>query len=274
MDICDEYRGINLDNHMSEAYKNALYDEVSDHYEQHMPPSQYGAVSGRGTDLAIRVELSFIDYCKLHGLSHFILWVDLSKAFDRVIRELVLGIPHDAEWFLQQGGAPEKTIRLLKNLHAKSWITHGDIDSAVSIRLGGKQCCKFGGAAFNGVYSVGLVMLRDELLDVSVIDVTFVDDECLMLSAPAPRVQDERVDVLLTKLTSSIFDMLNFSMNWKPGNTKCSIVYRGARSAEHYRRRRRSPGQSLAVQVPGRDESITVVSECKHLGGVASGTGQ
>ena len=36
MGICDEYRGINLDGHMSKAYNNVL---VNDHYEKHVPPS-------------------------------------------------------------------------------------------------------------------------------------------------------------------------------------------------------------------------------------------
>ncbi|CAK0788322.1 unnamed protein product, partial [Prorocentrum cordatum] len=163
---CDEYRGIHLDSHLGKVLEDILNEDVKEPYEAGMPPSQYGAVSKRGTDF-------------------------VSRAFDRAIRELVLGIPHDCaypstylaglglrahqvEWIvefiavhvplMQQWGIPEKIVRLLKNLHSKSWLSYGDVDTAVSVRLGGKQGCKYGSTIFNGSYSVGLLLLRDALL--------------------------------------------------------------------------------------------------------------
>eukprot|EP00974_Lingulodinium_polyedra_P127893 11203953-Lingulodinium_polyedra.AAC.1 len=49
-----------------------------------------------GTDFAHRVIRCFIDRSNILRFSHFTLFVDLVKAFDRVPRELVLGWPRDA----------------------------------------------------------------------------------------------------------------------------------------------------------------------------------
>ncbi|CAK0897280.1 unnamed protein product, partial [Prorocentrum cordatum] len=153
---------------------------------------------------------------------------------------------------MQQWGVPDKIIRLIKNLHSKSWLSYGDLDTAIHVRLGGKQGCKYGNVA----YSIGLLLLRDALIKagvelsihdpgpdflffgggpadgdlagngeagfvpppspdtaVPVIDVAFVDDECLLLCAKTP------------------------------------------------------------VKVPGSTDHVTVVPQCKHFGGVTEAGG-
>ena len=49
---------------------------------------------------------------------------------------------------LEQWGVDAKVIALLKNLHARSWFSYGDIDSAVAVRVGGRQGCKCGAMNF------------------------------------------------------------------------------------------------------------------------------
>eukprot|EP00974_Lingulodinium_polyedra_P072497 7015386-Lingulodinium_polyedra.AAC.1 len=58
---------------------------------------QHGAVARRGVDLAAHLVLSFLEHCCLAAKSCFVLYLDLAKAFDPVVRELVLGIPADVE---------------------------------------------------------------------------------------------------------------------------------------------------------------------------------
>eukprot|EP00973_Karenia_brevis_P000029 3254-Karenia_brevis.AAC.1 len=58
-----------------------------------MPGCQYGAVAGGGTDFAHHLILSALDYAAALSLSIFILFVDLVKGFDKVLRELVMGYP-------------------------------------------------------------------------------------------------------------------------------------------------------------------------------------
>eukprot|EP00973_Karenia_brevis_P064818 9003079-Karenia_brevis.AAC.1 len=56
-----------------------------------MPATQHGAVKGRGTDIASHTIRSAQAAAKLLRKSIFVLFVDLVKAFDKAIRELVYG---------------------------------------------------------------------------------------------------------------------------------------------------------------------------------------
>ena len=56
-----------------------------------MPPDQHGAVAFKGTDFASHIIATAIDLAALLRLSIFVLFVDLTKAFDRVIRQHPLG---------------------------------------------------------------------------------------------------------------------------------------------------------------------------------------
>ena len=58
-----------------------------------MPKSQYGVVSKEGIDLAAHVINSAIDYSTLVVWSAFVIFLDLVRVFDKVVRELVLGRP-------------------------------------------------------------------------------------------------------------------------------------------------------------------------------------
>jgi DNA-directed RNA polymerase subunit RPC12/RpoP len=325
---CDMSRGILLADHLSKGFCNLMAPYINPHYNKHMPTEQFGAVSGRGTDFATHIIRSFIEMCSMNASSYFILFVDLVKAFDRVVRELVMGWPahvsdpseylrslgltlEQAEWIaayvarhgclLEQWGVDRKVIALLKNLHASSWFTYGDIDSAIAVRVGGRQGCKFGATIFNSVYSIGLNMLRDALMDagivlrlklkggdvfwssdndesdagdtiVLVIDAAFVDDECIMISSMSPTLLDSAINVLLSTL-AKVFRLLRFEINWKPGKTECFIRYRGKGATKRLNARRVGPNNTLVVQVPDSEALITVVSQYKHLGGIVQADG-
>ena len=91
IEICDNSRGILLEDHSGKALKGIIKSCIDPAYESHMPQSQFGAVRGRGTDMASHIVRSAIDAAKLLHLSLFVLFVDLVKAFDKIIRQLVYG---------------------------------------------------------------------------------------------------------------------------------------------------------------------------------------
>eukprot|EP00973_Karenia_brevis_P094808 12424279-Karenia_brevis.AAC.1 len=62
-----------------------------------MPGMQCGAVCHRGTDFAHHLVQTVMLYAKMASLSVFALFLDLVKAFDRIIRELVLGWPDNCD---------------------------------------------------------------------------------------------------------------------------------------------------------------------------------
>ena len=62
-----------------------------------MPVMQCGAVSHRGTDFAHHLVSTIIDYAAVADMSVFILFIDQVKAFDRIVREMVVGWADDLQ---------------------------------------------------------------------------------------------------------------------------------------------------------------------------------
>ena len=193
--------------------------------------------------MASHVVRSMIDYAKISSLSIIILFIDLVKAFDRIIREVVIGWTQghqeDLCGILQDLGFPPlhadeltKEIQrgtiideilvhphvkaLLASLHTKSWFKFGQSEKFIVVNVGGRQGCRFGGTLFNMAYTRALdkfckdatkegipltVRLKPnntfpttgviyEILDengVVIFDVTFVDDEAVILTASVPK---------------------------------------------------------------------------------------
>ena len=58
-----------------------------------MPASQFGGIDGGGTDFPHHIVLTALDVAAALSMSVVILFVDLVKAFDKVLRELVMNFP-------------------------------------------------------------------------------------------------------------------------------------------------------------------------------------
>ena len=91
--LCDSSTGILLASHAYKGLSNIIAAEVEPHYNSNMPECQNGAVAGRGRDFAAHVIRTVMDLASMSSLSIFILFVDLVKAYDRIVREIVLGFP-------------------------------------------------------------------------------------------------------------------------------------------------------------------------------------
>ena len=192
----DDYRGVILEDHLAKGLKQHLSYSVTPSYEEHMPECQHGATRGRSTDFATHLVREAIAHAEAAKLCIFILFLDLVKAFDRIIREVTLGWPAGAvdareylrslglsdeqsEWIagfvsvhgclFEQWGVDPKVTRLLKNMHMQSWFSYGSVDSAVATRVGGRQGCKFGATLFNSTFSVALILIHDALVDAGIV---------------------------------------------------------------------------------------------------------
>ena len=111
---------------------------------------------------------------------------------------------------------------------------------------GGRQGCTLGSTVFNSAYCVALdaihwrlrkegVILRvqsppgacwcpaqeDEAKSTEVIDVTFVDDEAMMLVARSVGTMLKYIDILLDTVTS-VFRRCHLELNWGPGKSECA----------------------------------------------------
>ena len=122
------------------------------------------------------------------------LFLDLTKAFDFAIREILLNFRqvfsknkperialleqlglrrHDAETSLHEleseGSVLEQLVHddglveLIRSLHTNSWFKLGQSTSVIVSNRGGRQKCKLGGLIFNMIYAKALKALRAKL---------------------------------------------------------------------------------------------------------------
>ena len=139
--------------------------------------------------------------CRKRKKSFFVLSVDLVKEFDQVIRELVFGIPPgvtDVSKHLRDLGLTEtqlnfvtgfitrrgslfqvmgvhpRVVQLVCYLHASSWVTYGSLESAIIVRVGGRQGCVFGSMVFNTPWALALMALSDELSSKGIVMRTYM----------------------------------------------------------------------------------------------------
>ena len=197
--VCDASRGLLIGDHMAKGFIGCLKDSIENLYTANMPSCQHGAVSGGGSDLAHHLVLSAIDYAFAMSLSIFVLFVDLVKAFDKVLRELVMGFPHgvplsndakiaylvsiglsrdEALWMVdyinEHGSAfdqwevDKKVTALICGLHSKAWASYGESTSYIVTSTGGRQGCKLGAIIFNAAYSLALSVLHARLRAASI----------------------------------------------------------------------------------------------------------
>eukprot|EP00973_Karenia_brevis_P006717 913407-Karenia_brevis.AAC.1 len=108
--LTDSYRGILVADHLSKILTALLQRHLDKVYTDTVGHCQFGAVKYRGTALASLMLRAFIDLCVMRAFSYFILFIDLSKAYDYAVREVVTG------WMRSQGNstAEEKQALLVK----------------------------------------------------------------------------------------------------------------------------------------------------------------
>ena len=90
---CDNFSGLLLSDHLGKAASSALYESIDDAYHSYEPQAQCGAVKSKSGDLATHLLRTMLDLAPARCLSIAILFIDLVKAFDRVLREVGIGWP-------------------------------------------------------------------------------------------------------------------------------------------------------------------------------------
>ena len=190
----DSFRGLLLSDHSVKVLTGILQCEVSGAYESFLHVEQFGGFAGRGTAFAAQCSWQFLQLCKSMTWSCAIIFVDLSKAFDYVIRELLFGFSQnyegnrgdkvatltrlglsvkDAELavdalesgpcFLEHLGVQSGVVDIIRSLHTDNWFRFQDSQEVVVSNRGGRQGCKLGGTVFNFIYSRALKCLRTKL---------------------------------------------------------------------------------------------------------------
>ena len=108
-------------------------------YSSWVAPEQFGCVRGKGTDMANLMVRGFLEHARLAKLSVFVLFLDLTKAFDLVVRELLMGwqqeFAENPVEFLETVGIPKEK--------AAQFTTEIDCVHSLLVELGGRRkgCC-------------------------------------------------------------------------------------------------------------------------------------
>ena len=210
---CNNSRGLLLSDHSGKVLTGLLQADVDAAYHSYIGPDQHGCAAGHGTEFAVHMSRAFSEWCNMMGRSCFILFVDLTKAFDLAIRELLLGWrqnfmddpidflvsvgldQHNAEavaadihnngCLLTQLGLPEGVVELIRSLHTGTWFRYADLDSVILTHKGGRQGCKLGGVIFNLIYARALHKLRKILLQKGVLLQLSRDPQSAFFSKPS-----------------------------------------------------------------------------------------
>ena len=89
--VCDNNRGLLISDHSGKGLTSMIKEAIDPAYTANIPRNQYGAVAFKGTDFASHVIRSALSYASLAHMSVMVLFLDLVKAFDKAIRQLVYG---------------------------------------------------------------------------------------------------------------------------------------------------------------------------------------
>ena len=330
--LTDNSRGLLIADHSSKIFTGLLRDRFESQYMSYIPKEQFGCAAGRGTIFATHLLRSFIDHCNLVSASFFVLFVDLSKAFDVLIREILLswrqgfsgdkvehlmsiGLSRDDASTLHRDlqsdgglleflGCDPSVCELINSLHTNSWFQIGNSEHVIVSNRGGRQGCEIGGHIFNMIYSRALHSLKHKMrkhgillhvkssegiafwsdyasassVDVNcdgaeeVSDATFVDDECIFITASSPASLDSSIEFLLTSFIS-VFGASGFVINWAKGKTEALLKYRGKNASKHLEAR--CEDATVRINLPNGSSAtwLSVAREYRRLGSVVSTSG-
>jgi hypothetical protein len=174
---CDDNRGLLVSDHSAKIVSSLMKERMENDYNAYVGDEQFGCTSGRGTAFANHFSRCFLDYCKLRAFSCCIIFVDLVKAFDFAIREILLGWRQNFDgdkigWLMDLGlsreharaaadeidrtggllkslGIEGGVVELVRSLHDGSWFRFRDSSKVLHASRGGRQGCKLGAVVFN-----------------------------------------------------------------------------------------------------------------------------
>ena len=85
--LCDNYRGISLFSVAGKIFARVIVNRLTTHLDSTLPESQCGFRSGRGTTDMLFAARQVQEKCREQNLDLYMVFLDLTKAFDSVSRE-------------------------------------------------------------------------------------------------------------------------------------------------------------------------------------------
>lgn len=153
---CKNWRGICLLDIASKIVSSIAVDRMQKVLEAIGMESQSGFTSKRGNrDGTFNVSVA-LQKRKEHGLATWVLFVDLVKAFDTVVREALFAV-------MRKFGMPDHFINILIRLHegASIKVTIGDVEKEIASTIGVRQGSCEGPSLFLFIIQAALETMDD-----------------------------------------------------------------------------------------------------------------
>ena len=154
--VCDNHRGISLLSIGGKIFARILLNRLMNHILDIglIPESQNGFMPGRSTiDPCFALRL-LQEKCRLHGLDLYLLFIDLTKAFDTVSRPGLWAL-------LTKIGCPEHFIGMVRSFHDGMKITVREGNKRADpfeVTNGTKQGCVLAPTLFSIFFSLMLLV--------------------------------------------------------------------------------------------------------------------
>ena len=145
LNICDNWRGIALLEVVGKVVARVIQARLQKVAEEELPESQCGFREGRGCSDMIFTVRQLVEKTIEHHSKQFLIFVDLTKAYDTV--------PREALWCaLQKLGVPKTIIDIIQSLHegmkARVWV-EGELLEEIDVDNGLRQGCTLAPVLFN-----------------------------------------------------------------------------------------------------------------------------
>eukprot|EP00929_Paragymnodinium_shiwhaense_P065820 TRINITY_DN32973_c0_g1_i5.p1 TRINITY_DN32973_c0_g1~~TRINITY_DN32973_c0_g1_i5.p1 ORF type:complete len:807 (+),score=153.65 TRINITY_DN32973_c0_g1_i5:1781-4201(+) len=268
-------RGVSLEDAGAKIVTAHLRGHLIKKVEEQAPRDTYGAIGGRGTDLAVHLRNQIEDYMQVTGSSYAMLFVDLVSAFDKTCRAYMQKV-HDT-------GDPEYEIT--STIHRRTWVITPFGNTPVETSSGVKQGDPIADAAFVSTMSCIINKIRARLIQqdicmqfstragsilsgegiegekIDIVEVTYIDDIMVSIPTDNPLNLEDKVREAM-KIIKEEVGRAGFTVNLSRGKTEAVIHFQGSNSLEA---KRKLQQDEYKIDI-GNNETIIATDMYKHLG--------
>ena len=271
---CDNHRGISLLCIAGKIYARVLLNRLVKHIKaiRLIPETQCGFEAGRSTIDPCFVLRQLQEKCRLHGRDLYLLFVDLTKAFDTVNREGLWAL-------LRRIGCPDHFISIIQSFHDGMRVTVREgLEKAEPfvVTSGTKQGCVLAPTLFSIFFSLMLFIAfenANEGVEVySRFDRGLLNTDNVHLKARTKVESTVIRDLLFADdcalATSSHHDLQRLCDNFASAATKFGLKISIDKTESMYQAPSRELYQAPEIYVG--EEKLKAVKTFKYLGSIVS----
>ena len=300
--LASNYRGIMLLPTFTKRVHALLRTQLMGLLERQRPPGQLGGFSNQQVMYGSQSLQIFGRIMDCHHMTSAVLFLDLTTAFHRLIREWVSGIhvPEDLAQvlhsleeegvpideicqrlqlptLLERLDAPPFLCQLLQDIHAGTWMTIGHKGKVINTKRGTRPGSPLADCVFHILMADILHQLQEwidqqddyqgilQQLDVHGGFVAWADDLAIPWATRAATEMPAALRKIL-HVVASLFLSKGFVLNLDKGKTSAVVTFRGPQAPQLRQAFQLGPKPGDAMDFEGRSIFLHYVPTYKHLG--------